>query len=286
MFGNFFKTVLLLTFMAALFLVVGYLIGGEAGVILAFIVSLAFNFFSYFFSHKIVLFSYGAKPLSETEAPRLHAILAELSQSAGIPKPPLYLVDNPSPNAFATGRNPKNAVVCVTSGLVDLLNEDEIKGVLGHELAHIKNRDILLATIVASFASAIMMLSNMARWVAFMGGSSRNSREGGGNPIGLVALLITAILAPLAAILIQAAISRQREYLADSTGAKFAGNPYGLANALRKLFAASKRIPLEASPATSHMFIVKPFSGESLMNLFSTHPPIEKRIERLIGDRG
>ncbi len=285
MFGNFFKTFILLTFMAALFLVVGYLIGGEAGLVFAFLVSLGFNFFSYFFSHKIVLFSYGAKPLSEAEAPRLHAVLAELSQSAGIPKPPLYLVDNPSPNAFATGRNPKNAVVCVTSGLIDLLNEDEIKGVLGHELAHIKNRDILLATIVASFASAIMMLANMAKWVAFFGGSSRN-RENGGNPIGVIALLVTAILAPIAAILIQAAISRQREYLADSTGAKFAGTPNGLANALRKLYAASRRIPLDASPATSHMFIVKPFSGESLLNLFSTHPPIEKRIERLVGDRG
>lgn len=284
MFSNFFKTFLLLTLMAGLFLFVGYIIGGEIGLVFAFVVSLLFNFFSYFFSHKIVLMSYGAKPLSESEAPRLHAILAELSQSAGIPKPPLYIVENDSPNAFATGRNPKNAVVCVTSGLVGLLNEEEIKGVLGHELAHIYNRDILLATIVASFASAIMMLANMARWVAFFGGSRDRNR--GGNPIGLIALLITAILAPLAAILIQAAISRQREYLADATGAKFAGNPMGLANALRKLFAASRRIPLEASPATSHMFIVKPFSGETLLNLFSTHPPIEKRIERLTENRG
>lgn len=284
MFGNFFKTFLLLTLMAGLFLFVGYIIGGEIGLFFAFVVSLLFNFFSYFFSHKIVLLSYGAKPLSESEAPRLHAILAELSQSAGIPKPPLYIVKNDSPNAFATGRNPKNAVVCVTSGLVGLLNEEEIKGVLGHELAHIYNRDILLATIVASFASAIMMLANMARWVAFFGGS--RDRDRGGNPIGLIALLITAILAPLSAILIQAAISRQREYLADATGAKFAGNPMGLANALRKLFAASRRIPLEASPATSHMFIVKPFTGETLLNLFSTHPPIEKRIERLTENRG
>ncbi|MFB3851045.1 MAG: zinc metalloprotease HtpX [Acidobacteriota bacterium] len=284
MFSNFFKTFLLLTLMAGLFLFVGYIIGGEIGLVFAFVVSLLFNFFSYFFSHKIVLMSYGAKPLSESEAPRLHAILAELSQSAGIPKPPLYIVENDSPNAFATGRNPKNAVVCVTSGLVGLLNEEEIKGVLGHELAHIYNRDILLATIVASFASAIMMLANMARWVAFFGGSRDRNR--GGNPIGLIALLITAILAPLAAILIQAAISRQREYLADATGAKFAGNPMGLANALRKLFAASRRIPLEASPATSHMFIVKPFTGETLLNLFSTHPPIEKRIERLTENRG
>ncbi|NMB99519.1 MAG: zinc metalloprotease HtpX [Thermoanaerobaculaceae bacterium] len=284
MFSNFFKTFLLLTLMAGLFLFVGYIIGGEIGLVFAFVVSLLFNFFSYFFSHKIVLMSYGAKPLSESEAPRLHAILAELSQSAGIPKPPLYIVENDSPNAFATGRNPKNAVVCVTSGLVGLLNEEEIKGVLGHELAHIYNRDIFLATIVASFASAIMMLANMARWVAFFGGSRDRNR--GGNPIGLIALLITAILAPLAAILIQAAISRQREYLADATGAKFAGNPMGLANALRKLFAASRRIPLEASPATSHMFIVKPFTGETLLNLFSTHPPIEKRIERLTENRG
>lgn len=281
MFGNFFKTFLLLTLMAALFLFVGYTIGGEAGMVMAFLFSLLLNFISYFFSHKIVLFSYGAKELSESEAPRLHAILAELSSRAEIPKPPLYIVNEASPNAFATGRNPKNGVVCVTSGLVELLNEEEIKGVLGHELSHIKNRDILLATIVASFASAIMFLANMARWVAFFGGA--RDRDRSANPVGLIALLITAILAPIAAILIQAAISRQREYLADASGANLAGTPTGLANALRKLYAASRKIPLEASPATSHMFIVKPFSGESFLNLFSTHPPIEKRIERLVG---
>ncbi len=282
MFGNFFKTFLLLTLMACLFLFVGYLIGGEGGLIIAFLFSIIFNFFTYFFSHKIVLMSYHAKPLSEAEAPRLHAILAELSQAAGIPKPPLYLVNDPSPNAFATGRNPKNAVVCVTSGLTEILNEDEIKGVLGHELGHIKNRDILLATIVASFASAIMFLANMAKWAAIFGGGSRDD-ERGGNAVGLVALLVTAILAPIAALLIQAAISRQREYQADATGANLAGTPMGLANALKKLSYASKRIPLEASPATSHLFIVKPFSGQTIFNLFSTHPPIEKRIERLVG---
>lgn len=281
MFGNIFKTFILLTLMAALFLFVGYLIGGEGGLIFAFFFSLIFNFFTYFFSHRIVLLAYGAKPLSEAEAPRLHAILEELSERANIPKPPLYVVEQDSPNAFATGRNPKNAVVCVTSGLLELLNEDEIKGVLAHEISHIVHRDILLGTIVASFASAIMMLANMARWIAFFG--MGDDRERRGNPIQMIALIVMAILAPIAAILIQAAISRQREYMADAKGAQFAGNPYGLANALKKLHVASQRIPLSASPSTAHMFIVKPSTSEFIMNLFSTHPPIQKRIERLIG---
>ena len=281
MFGNWLKTALLLTLMAGLFLVIGFVIGGPFGLVLAFVFSLVFNLITYFFSHKIVLMSYGAKPLSEAEAPRLHAILAQLAQAAGIPIPPLYVVQDNSPNAFATGRNPEHAVVCVTSGLTELLNEEEIKGVLGHELGHIVNRDILLATIVASFASAIMFLANMAKWAAIFGGGSRDDREGGGG--GMIGLLATAILAPLAAILIQAAISRQREYGADAKGAQLAGTPNGLANALRKLELASKKIPLEASPSTAHLFIVKPFSGSVLFSIFSTHPPIEKRIERLLG---
>jgi heat shock protein HtpX len=285
MFGNWIKTVLMLTAMAALFLLVGMLLGGPVGLVIAFVFSLVFNLFSYFFSHKIVLMSYGAKPLTESEAPRLHAVLAELSQVAGIPKPPLYIMQQNAPNAFATGRNPKNAVVCVTSGLTELLNEEEIKGVLAHELGHIVNRDILLATIVASFASAIMFIANMAKWTAIFGGGSRDDREGGGG-LGIIGLLATIILAPLAAVLIQTAISRSREYGADAKGAQLAGSPNGLANALRKLFAASRKIPLQAGPATSHMFIVKPFSGDVIMNLFSTHPPLEKRIEKLMGNRG
>jgi heat shock protein HtpX len=282
MFGNWIKTVFLLTAMAALLLIVGTLVGGPAGLVIAFVISLVFNLVTYFFSSKIVLMSYGAKPLSESEAPRIHAVLAELSQVAGIPKPPLYMMQENAPNAFATGRNPQNAVVCVTSGLTELLNEEEIKGVLAHELGHIVNRDILLATIVASFASAVMFLANMAKWAAFFGGGSRDDREGGGG-LSIIGLLATVILAPVAAMLIQMAISRSREYGADAKGAQLAGTPNGLANALRKLFAASKRIPLQASPSTAHMFIVQPFTGSFIMSLFSTHPPLEKRIEKLLG---
>lgn len=281
MFGNWAKTAFLLTAMAALFMIVGYLLGGPFGMILAFGFALLTNFVSYFFSDKIVVMSYGAKSLSESEAPRLHAILAELSAAAGIPKPPLYMMQQSAPNAFATGRDPKHALVCVTSGLAELLNEDEIKGVIAHEIAHIVNRDILLQTIVASFASAIMFLAQMARWTAMLGGG--RDREGRGGGINIIAMLVAVILAPIAAMLIQMAISRSREYGADATGAKLAGTPDGLANALRKLFAASKRIPLNAGPATAHMFIVKPFTGDVLLNLFSTHPPLERRIERLLG---
>lgn len=281
MFGNWMKTAFLLTAMAALFMIVGYLLGGAGGMAIAFVIALCMNFVSYFFSDKIVVKSYGAQPLSESQAPRLHAILAELSAAAGIPKPPLYMMQQNAPNAFATGRNPKHALVCVTSGLAELLNEEEIKGVIAHEIAHIANRDILLQTIVASFASAIMFLAQMARWTAMMGGG--RDREGRGGGINLIAMLVAVILAPIAAMLIQMAISRSREYGADATGAKFAGTPNGLANALRKLFAASRQIPLNAGPATAHMFIVKPFTGDVLLNLFSTHPPLEKRIERLLG---
>ncbi len=281
MFGNWAKTAFLLTAMAALFMIVGYLLGGPFGMVIAFGFALLTNFISYFFSDKIVVMSYGAKPLSESEAPRLHAILAELSAAAGIPKPPLYMMQQSAPNAFATGRDPKHALVCVTSGLAELLNEEETKGVIAHEIAHIVNRDILLQTIVASFASAIMFLAQMARWTAMLGGG--RDREGRGGGINIIAMLVAVVLAPIAAMLIQMAISRSREYGADSTGARLAGTPDGLANALRKLFAASKRIPLNAGPATAHMFIVKPFTGDVLLNLFSTHPPLEKRIERLLG---
>ncbi len=282
--ANWFKTMLLFVALAAVLMLVGGAVAGRQGLIIALVISIGINFFSYWFSDKIVLASYRAKPLTETEAPRAHAVLAQLSQAAGIPKPPLYHTPESSPNAFATGRDPQHAVVCVTDGILDLLDEEELKGVLGHELAHVKHRDILIGTVAASIASTIMFIASMARWAAIFGGfGGGRDREGGGNPI---ALLVAAVVAPLAALLIQMAISRSREYGADESGAQFAGNPYGLANALKKLQTVSARIPLKASPATAHMFIVKPFTGGGMFNLFATHPPIEKRIARLMDMRG
>ena len=281
--GNWLKTMVLLVALAALLIFIGGLFGGKQGMVIALVFSLGINFFSYWFSDKLVLMSYRAKQVTEAEEPRLFAIVAQLSQAAGLPMPKVYRIPDDSPNAFATGRSPEHAAVAVTDGIVDLLDEEELKGVLAHELAHVKHRDILIGTVVASVASAIMFLANMAKWAAiFGGGGGRDDREGG-NPIALIAV---AILAPVAAVLIQMAISRSREYDADAGGAKMAGNPFGLANALKKLGAMSLRIPLHASPASSHLFIVKPFTGGGLMSLFSTHPPIEKRVARLMEMRG
>ncbi|MEW6758930.1 MAG: zinc metalloprotease HtpX [Acidobacteriota bacterium] len=281
--GNWFRTMVLFAALAGLLMLVGGAVAGQRGALIAFFISLAINFFSYWFSDKMVLASYGAKEVTEAEAPRLHAVVGELSQRAGIPKPRVYRIPDESPNAFATGRNPEHAAVAVTDGIVRLLSEEELKGVLAHELAHVKHRDILIGTVAASIASAIMFIASMARWAAIFGGGRSDDRDGGFNPIGL---LVAAVVAPVAALLIQMAISRSREYAADAGGAAYAGNPYGLAEALKKLDAWSKRVPLQASPATSHMFIVKPFTGGGLFSLFSTHPPIPKRIERLMGMRG
>ncbi len=281
--GNWFKTMVLFVALAALLMLIGGAVAGRGGLIIAFVIALGINFFSYWFSDKLVLASYKAKELTEAEAPRVHAVVAQLSQAAGIPMPKIYRIPSDSPNAFATGRNPKHAVVAVTDGILELLDEEELKGVLGHELAHVKHRDILIGTMAAAVASAIMFLASIARWGLIFGGYGGNSRDRGGNPI---ALLIAALVAPIAALLIQMAISRQREFGADEAGAHYAGNPYGLANALKKLQAMSLKIPLKATPATAHMFIVKPLTARGLMDLFSTHPPIEKRIERLIGRRG
>jgi len=280
---NWFKTMLLFVALAAILMTVGGAVAGRQGLIIALVLSIGINFFSYWFSDKIVLASYGAKPLGEAEAPRAHAVLAQLSQAAGIPKPPLYHTPESSPNAFATGRDPHHAVVCVTDGLLELLDEEELKGVLGHELAHVKHRDILIGTVAASIASTIMFIASMARWAAIFGGGGGGRDRDGVNPIGL---LVAAVVAPLAAMLIQMAISRSREYGADEAGAQFAGNPYGLANALKKLQTVSARIPLKASPSTAHMFIVKPFTGGGIFSLFATHPPLEKRIARLMEMRG
>ncbi len=281
--GNWFKTMVLFVALAALLMLIGGAVAGRGGLIIAFVIALGINFFSYWFSDKLVLASYKAKELTEAEAPRVHAVVAQLSQAAGIPMPKIYRIPSDSPNAFATGRNPRHAVVAVTDGILELLDEEELKGVLGHELAHVKHRDILIGTMAAAVASAIMFLASIARWGLIFGGYGGSSRDRGGNPI---ALLIAALVAPIAALLIQMAISRQREFGADEAGAHYAGNPYGLANALKKLQAMSLKIPLKATPATAHMFIVKPFTAKGLMDLFSTHPPIEKRIERLIGRRG
>jgi heat shock protein HtpX len=280
MFSNTMKTTLLLGLMTVLIIFIGGAVGGQGGMIMAFFLAGIMNLGSYWFSHKIVLAMYRAKEIAPENHPEIHQMVMELAQNAGIPKPKIYLIEEDSPNAFATGRNPQHAVVVVTSGILRILSRQELKGVLAHELAHVKNRDILVGSIAATMAGAIMMLANMARFAAFFGGS-RDSEDGesGG---GIIGLLVMTIVAPIAAMLIQMAISRSREYLADASGARFSGNPLGLAGALEKLQTASKRIPMEdPKPATAHMFIVNPLSGRSLLNLFSTHPPIEERIARL-----
>lgn len=276
---SYFKTALLLGLLTGLIVLCGGALGGRSGMTLALVFAAAMNFASYWFSDKIVLAMYRAKPVTPQESPRLHAIVDRLIARAGLPKPKLYVIPEPSPNAFATGRNPSHAAVAATTGILELMSDEELEGVIAHELGHVKNRDILISSVAATIAGAITWLAYMARWGALFGGyGGRDDRRGGG-----LELLVMAILAPIAALVIQMAISRSREYAADSTGAEIAGNPYGLAKALEKLGHASKRIPMNASPATSHMFIVKPFSGQALLNLFSTHPPLEERIRRLLG---
>jgi heat shock protein HtpX len=278
---NTLKTTVLLAALTAFFLVIGQYLGGQNGLVIAFIFAAVMNLGSYWFSDKIVLAMYRARQVDASEAPELHQMIAELAQNAGLPMPRVYVIPQDTPNAFATGRNPEHAAVAVTEGILRLLNRDELKGVLAHELGHIRNRDILIGSIAATLAGAIMMLANMARWTAFLGGMGRSDDNEGGGAGGLVGLIVMSILAPIAAMLIQMAISRSREYQADSTGARIAGSPWGLAGALQKLDYAAKKIPMDASPQTAHMFIVNPLSGRSLLNLFSTHPPIEERIARL-----
>jgi heat shock protein HtpX len=274
--SNVLKTTFLLGALTGLLLLFGQVFGGRTGMIIAFGFAVVMNFGSYWFSDKIVLALYRAKPVNESDDPELYSIVRNLATRAGLPMPRVYRIPQPTPNAFATGRNPENAVVAVTDGIRSLLTADELSGVIGHELAHIGHRDILISSIAATLAGAIMMLASMARWTLILGGG----RDNDNNPFGA---LLMAILAPIAAIIIQMAVSRSREYQADQTGARIAGNPDSLASALEKLTAASKRVPMASNPATSHMFIVKPFSGKSLFSLFSTHPPVEKRVERLRG---
>ena len=250
--------------------------------IVAFFLAMVMNFGSYWFSDKIVLAMYRARPVSEAEAPDLYRIVRGLTMKAGLPMPKICIIPSESPNAFATGRNPQHAVVAVTQGILRLLDENELKGVLGHELAHVKHRDILIGSIAATIAGAIMIIASMARWAALFGGFGGRDDDDGG---GIVGLLAMSIVAPVAAMLIQMAISRSREYSADAAGASFAGSPYGLASALQKISSASRRIPMRANPATAHMFITNPLSGKSMMNLFSTHPPVEERIRRLTSGR-
>ena len=276
--SNIFKTGVLLAVLTAMLVLMGGAFGGRQGMVMAFVIALAMNFFSYWFSHKIVLAMYGAQPISEVEAPRLYAIVRRLATRAQIPMPPLYLIHSEQPNAFATGRDPEHAAVAVTEGIMRILNEDELEGVLAHELSHVKNRDVLISTIAATLAGAIAHLAYMLPWAAFMGGRSSDDDEGGGNPIAAIAL---AIVAPIAAMLVQLAVSRSREFQADATGAQIAGHSQGLAQALGKLEMAAQAIPMQANPATAHLFIVNPLSGAAIARLFSTHPPIEERIARL-----
>lgn len=276
---NFLKTVFLLSALTLLLVFVGGAIGGEQGMMSAFVLACLMNMGAYWFSDKLVLAIYRAQPLSESEAPAVHRIVRALTEKAGMPMPKIYRIPSQTPNAFATGRSPRHAVVAVTQGILGLLNEQELEGVLGHELSHVRHRDILIASVAATIAGTISMLTSMARWALMFGGGRRSSRDGGNNPL---VLLVMVIVTPVAALLIQLAVSRSREFHADEGGAQLSGNPLYLASALRKLEAGVQRTPmLEANPTTAHLFIVNPLRGGGIAKLFSTHPPVEERIERL-----
>lgn len=270
------KTLLLLVTLTLILIWAGASLGGKQGMTVAFIFALGMNFFAYWFSDKIVLGMYRARKVTESEAPELYGIVRRLAQKAEMPMPKVYIIEQEQPNAFATGRNPKHAAVAVTTGMMRMLSQEELQGVIGHELAHIKHRDILVSTIAATIAGAISFLAQMAQWAMIFG--HRGDDEERGNPL---AALVMMIVGPIAALIIQMAISRSREYSADEGGARLAGNPRYLSGALRKLHLASQKIPMDANPATSHMFIVNPLSGGGILKLFSTHPPIEERITRL-----
>ena len=275
---NAMKTTLLLASLTGLIMLIGGTFGGRGGMMFAFVLAVVMNFSAYWFSDKMVLRMYRAREVDPSQAPGLHQMVERLAQKAGLPTPKIYVIPQDSPNAFATGRDPEHAVVAVTQGILRLMNDEELEGVLAHELSHVKHRDILISSIAATLAGAIMMLASMARWAAIFGGFSRDDDDG-----GIFGLLFMMFLAPFAAVLIQMAISRTREYSADASAAQITGTPYGLANALEKLGKASRRIPMQANPSTAHMFIVNPLSGRALMKLFSTHPPLEERIRRLLG---
>jgi heat shock protein HtpX len=273
------KTFILMVVLTVILVGLGSLIGGTSGGTIAFFIAFIMNFVSYWFSDKIILKMYRAKPVSESEAPELYAIVASLAQKASIPMPKIFIMDNESPNAFATGRNPEHGVVAVTTGIIRLLSREELEGVLAHELSHIEHRDILIQSVAATLAGAITMIANWARFAAFFGGGSSDDDNGGGN---IFSVIIFSMIAAFAALLIQLAISRSREYLADDGGAQLSGNPLSLAGALKKLHMGVARNPMNnANPSTAPLFIVNPFSAKGMMALFSTHPPMEERIKRL-----
>lgn len=274
---NIFKTTLLLTGLTVLLVLAGNALGGANGMKIAFVIALVMNFGSYWFSDKIVLKMYKAQPVTRGEAPELYGMVEQLSRNAGLPMPKTYIIENPAPNAFATGRNPSHAAVAVTTGILQLLDRNELMGVLGHELAHVKHRDILIGSMAATIAGAITMMASMAKWGMLFGGGHRDNNGGGGG----IAAIAMMILAPIAAMVIQMAISRSREYAADRGGAEISGNPRYLSSALNKLANGIQRVPMDASPATAHMFIVNPLRGGGLASLFSTHPPMEERVRRL-----
>jgi heat shock protein HtpX len=279
--GNMFKTAFLLTLMTLLLMAIGRAFGGQNGMFVALAFALVMNFSAYFLSDKIALATYRAQPVTREELPRAYAAVERLTQKIGIPMPKIYVIPTESPNAFATGRNPKHASVAVTHGILSLLTDEELEGVLAHELGHVHNRDILISSVAATLAGAITMIASMGRWAMIFGGYGRGSRDdrGGGGLAGLLMLFV----APVAATLIQLAVSRSREYQADATGAHFTGNPYALASALQKIDAYARRLPMQASPSTAHLFIIQPLLGMTFGSLFSTHPPIAQRIERLTG---
>ncbi|MCL5978551.1 MAG: zinc metalloprotease HtpX [Nitrospirae bacterium] len=275
---NGFKTMVLMVTLTLMLVAIGGILGGKSGMTFALIMAFGMNFITYWFSDKIVLKMYGAKPVTESEAPELYGMVRRLAHKAELPMPKVCIMEEDQPNAFATGRNPNHGTVAVTTGIMRILSREELEGVIAHELAHIKHRDILVSTIAATIAGAISYLAQMAQWAAIFGGGRHDDEEGGSNPIAAIVMMIVG---PIAAMLVQMAISRSREYGADAGGARIAGNPMYLANALKKLHMASKQIPMNANPATSHMFIVNPLSGGGLLKLFSTHPPMEERVARL-----
>ena len=275
---NTMKTWLLMGTLSILLVLIGQWLGGTGGAMIAFIFALGMNFFGYWFSHKIAIRMSGAQPVTEEQAPRLYEMTRNLCDGAGLPMPKLYIIPQMQPNAFATGRNPDNSAVAVTQGLMQMMNHAELEGVIAHELAHIKNRDILIGSLAATFAGAITMLANMAQWAMIFGGGRRDDEEGAGGLIGSLAMIIVM---PLAATLVQMSISRSREYIADQTAADMIGSADGLASALEKLGYGTARIPMDVNPAASHMYIAAPLKGEGLMSFFSTHPPIQERVNRL-----
>lgn len=278
--SNTLKTTALLAALTVLFVLIGGMVGGEQGMVVAFLFAGVMNFASYWWSDRIVLWMYGAQEVTEAQAPQFHALIRRLAQGAGLPMPRVFIIPTDTPNAFATGRNPQHAAVAATEGILRILTPDELEGVMSHELGHVLHRDILISSIAATLAGAIMMLARMAQWAAFFGGG-RSSEDDEGGAAGIIGLVVLAVFAPLAAMLIQMAISRAREYLADAAGAKISRKPWALADALEKLERAATALPMQANPATAHMFIVNPLRGSSVLSLFSTHPPVAERVARL-----